>query len=784
MKKNKKKNDQFIEDDEKFIIYQMSYGTFDPDSKFRPSQVCSPIFGSKILDRTAYTDNKGSRDVDYHYDYVRKEEEKHLTDEDIKERFGSEYHEFQILDNKKIADIAGVKLTNPEDEMVNEVLEEKKEDNSFISSIDDIMEDESLEEVPQEEQKEDEYLDENININISIEAEEDDTMEYNSVDEKMPKPTPRTIPNFLFDKDAPKPSNNNQELDLDGVFGEDEGGLSFDDIPTMAAPEIEFETHNNAPIDRNITIEEAIRRGNNNEFPPTMDEVKAPKKPTTTNVRMEETVKPVESKYAKYSIPYEELFSKTDGSNDEHPAWLEEKKNIINETLSSFGIDGEVIDYTKGPTFTLFEIMLNPGVKTKRITELRDNFAMNLSVKSLRILAPIPGKNTVGIEAPNDVKDMVKFGDILTEEIINDKKPLNVAMGKDIYGKPVNQNIVDMPHALIAGATKSGKSVSINTILASLLVKNSPERLKLILVDPKMVEFTFYEDIPHLAAPVITDPNLAGEVLKWACDEMDRRYLDLAKYRVRNIDGYNDKRKDHPEVPNMPFIVIVLDEFCDLAMQCGQELTDNTLRLAQKARACGMHILLATQRPTTNIVNGNLKANIPCRIAFKVASAVDSVTILDEGGAEELLGYGDMLIKNNGAPFRAQGAYLSDSELEALCEYLVSKYGPDYMFTIDDLKKSYNKNQASGGMGLNAREAQAESEELLYNVALYCVDSQTCSINSIQNNFGLGFNRASRIVSILEERNIVSPKNGTKSRDILVDRRALAEMFEQEYIED
>lgn len=778
--KKKKNNDLLLEDDEKFVIYQMSYNKFtDPDSKFRPSQVCSPIFGSKILDRTAYTDNKGSRDVDYHYDYARKDDEKHLTDEDIEKRFGSKYHEFEILDNKKIAEYAGVTLTDPEEEMENEVIPPKKEENSFISSIEDIMEDDSLEEETKEEV--DDYLDQDINININIDTSDD--YNYNSIDEKMPKPNPTTIPNFLFDDNAPK-KKKSDEFDFNGVFDEEEGDLSFDNIPTMAAPEISFETHNNAPIDRNITIEEAIRRGNNNEFPPVMDDVKVePKKSTITNVRMEETVKVVENKYAKYSVPYDELFSKSGDSNDEHPAWLEEKKEIINDTLTSFGIDGEVIDYVKGPTFTLFEIMLKPGVKTKRITELRDNFAMNLSVKSLRILAPIPGKNTVGIEAPNDVKDMVKFGDILTEEIINDKKPLNVAMGKDIYGKPVNQNIVDMPHALIAGATKSGKSVSINTILASLLVKNSPERLKLILVDPKMVEFTFYEDIPHLAAPVITDPNLAGEVLKWACDEMDRRYLDLAKYRVRNIDGYNEKRKDHPEMPNMPFIVIVLDEFCDLAMQCGQELTDNTLRLAQKARACGMHILLATQRPTTNIVNGNLKANIPCRIAFKVASAVDSVTILDEGGAEELLGYGDMLIKNNSAPFRAQGAYLSDSELEALCEYLVSKYGPDYMFTIDDLKKNYNKSQVSG-MGLNAKDAQAESEELLYSVAQYCVESQTCSINSIQNNFGLGFNRASRIVSILEERNIVSPKNGTKSRDILVDSRTLAEMFEQEYIED
>lgn len=769
----KKKNNVLLEDDEKFVIYQMYYSEItDPDAKFRPSQVCSPYFGTRVLDRTAYTDNKGARDVDYNYDYARKDDDKHLSDEDVIKKFGSKYHEFQILNNEKIAEYAGVKLTNPEEDVAENKFEIKKQDNSFISSIDEIMTDETLEE-PKEEEPD--YLDENIDISINIDT--DPGYSYGDIDNNMPKPTPQTVPSFLVEE-------NKKEDKVEEPFSfdkDDSQELSFDDIPDMVAPEINFDPHNNQPIDRNITIEEAIRRANNNEFPPTIDETPQIKKPQ--NVKVEEPIAPQSNPYENYKIPYDSLFSKSDDAVDSHPAWLEEKKGIINTTLQSFGVDGEVIDYIKGPTFTLFEIMLNAGVKIKKITELRDNLAMNLAVTSLRILAPIPGRNTVGIEVPNDIKEMVKFGDILTEDFINDGKPLNVALGKDIYGKTVNQNIVDMPHALISGATKSGKSVSINTILSSLIIKNSPEKLKLILVDPKMVEFNFYEDIPHLAVPVITDPLIAGEVMKWACDEMDRRYTDLAKYRCRNIDGYNEKRESNPTMPNMPYIVIILDEFCDLAMQCGQELSDNIIRLTQKARACGIHVFLATQRPTTDIVNGTIKANIPCRIAFKVASAVDSVTILDEGGAEELLGYGDMLIKNNGAPFRAQGAYLSDSELENLCNYLVNEYGHDYMFTIDDLKKSMSKSQA-GGLGLNGRESQAESEELLYNVALFCVDSQACSINSIQNNFGLGFNRAQRIVNILEERNIVSPRNGTKSRDILVDRRTLAEMFEQEYIED
>ncbi len=777
--KKKNKTNILIDDDEKFIIYQMSYNTFtDPDSKFRPSQVCSPYFGTRVLDRTAYTDNKGIRDVDSNYDYARNEDEKHLSEEDIIKRRGSKYYEFQILNNEKIAEYAGVKLTNPDEDLKDEKYVQPKKADSFITSIDEIMTDETLEEP----EKEPDYLDENINININIESNPSDDYSYNDVDGNMPKPKPTTIPSFLFDEEK-KEEKMDTPFEFDGATNIDSEELAFDEIPNMAAPEIDFEAHNNAPIDRTMTIEEAMRKANNNEFPPTMNNERREVK-ESTNVKIEEA-KPVQKdKYADYSVPYDELFARSDGEKDEHPAWLEEKKEIINSTLSSFGIDGEVINYIMGPTFTLFEIMLNPGVKIKKITELRDNLAMNLAVTSLRILAPIPGRNTVGVEAPNDVKATVKFGDILSEAFVHDNKPLNVAMGKDIYGEPINQNIVEMPHALIAGATKSGKSVSINTMLASLLIKNSPDKLRIILVDPKMVEFNFYIDIPHLAAPVITDPVLAGEVLKWACEEMDRRYMLLAKYRVRNIDSYNEKRQSDPTMENMPFIVIVLDEFCDLAMQCGQELSDNIVRLTQKARAAGIHVLLATQRPTTNIVNGTIKANIPCRIAFRVASATDSVTILDEGGAEELLGFGDMLIKTTGAPVRAQGAYLPDSELDALCQYLIAKYGPDYMFTIDDLKKSYNKSQASGGQSLGGREAQSESEDLLYAVAMYCIDSQSCSINSIQNNFQLGFNRASRIVSILEERNVVSPKNGTKPREILVDRRTLAEMFEQEYIED
>ncbi|MDE7161388.1 MAG: DNA translocase FtsK, partial [Anaeroplasmataceae bacterium] len=350
-------------------------------------------------------------------------------------------------------------------------------------------------------------------------------------------------------------------------------------------------------------VEEEFEVSYKEEVVPVAEPVKQPEKPK----------KP---KYDNYKIPYKKLFSVSDASLEEMPAWLEEKKEIINQQLQAFGIDGEVITYTKGPAFTRYEIMLAQNVNVKKINGIYDNIQMALKAKSMRIQAPIPGKNTVGIEVPNEKADMVAYGDILTDEYIGSNKNLLIAMGKDIDGTPVFQNIIDMPHALIAGATKSGKSVCINTLLVSLLIKNSPEQLKLILVDPKKVELSFYNNLPHLATPVIDDPVIATEALKWAVVEMERRYELLALSRVRNIEDYNRKREMKPEMESLPFIVIVVDEFNDLIMQCGVEANDAIVRLAQKARAAGIHIILATQRPTVNVVSGTIKANITCRIAF------------------------------------------------------------------------------------------------------------------------------------------------------------------------
>ena len=712
-----KKTKWIVETEEKFVIPQIQYGFNDlirGQAKFKRSEIVSPMHGSHVVDRIHYVDNSGKVNIDYGYDFVR--DEKHISDEELIRRHGTKYHEFTFLNDQLTAEEKkGLDYSKKRNEEKAEQPEQTTILNSFFEQPEEIKTEEQLipnePVLPQDEQTE---------FKILLSDEEDETYEYNTFSADLPKPQQKTVPSFFHVEEEPL--------------------AKIEDL-SYQKPK------------------------------PFVMEEKQPKE-----VRTEETIPLKESpksKYEGYAIPYASLFAKTDEALEELPAWLEEKKEIINQSLKAFSIDGEVITYTKGPAFTRYEIMLAQNVNVKKINSIYDNIQMALQAVSLRIQAPIPGKNTVGIEVPNDKADIVQFGDILTDEYIQSKKNLLVALGKNIDGTPVFQNIIDMPHALIAGATKSGKSVCINTLLVSLLIKNSPDQLKLILVDPKKVELAFYNNLPHLATPVIDDPMIATEALIWAADEMDRRYEILAAARARNIEEYNRRRQMRSDLENLPFIVIIVDEFNDLIMPCGVEANAAIIRLAQKARAAGIHLILATQRPTVNVVNGTIKANITCRIAFRVATDNDSRIILDEQGAESLLGRGDMLIKNNGLPERVQGAYISDEEISSICDYICDRYEPDFLFTHDDLKKKSKTMTASGG-----KDALQESEELLYQIAEYCVSSGTCSINSIQTSFGLGFNRASRIVTLLEERGIVSPKNGTKGREILVDSYQLKQMFD------
>lgn len=479
---------------------------------------------------------------------------------------------------------------------------------------------------------------------------------------------------------------------------------------------------------------------------------------------------PVKFEYHQpsYTYPDVRMFSKKERDLDEKPDWLLDQIDVINATLEQFGIEGSVYGSKKGPTVTRYEIALEPGVNVKRISNIADNLMMSLASKSIRIEAPIPGKPYVGLEVPNVKTEIVAFGNVVdTPDFLEDKNhPLKVALGVDIDGENIYVDIQAMPHGLIAGATNSGKSVCVNTILCSLLLKNSPEDLKLILIDPKMVELSAYNDLPHLITPVITDAKMAAQALNWATVEMDKRYKLFARSRSRDIKGYNDNiKRGIIEGDKMPYIVIVIDELADLMMTSPHEVEDAIQRITQKARAAGIHLLVATQRPTTDVVKGTIKSNIPARIAFKVASFVDSTTILDGAGAETLLGKGDMLLKRADRTHRLQGAYIPDDEIYMLTDYIREHYAPNYTFEHDDLKKQ-------------VETKEIVNDDLFEDVAYYVVETQNASINNIQKQFEIGFNRAQKLIEMLEYYQIVSESQGTKARDVLVTYSELNDILE------
>lgn len=464
-----------------------------------------------------------------------------------------------------------------------------------------------------------------------------------------------------------------------------------------------------------------------------------------------------------YQFPSIRLFSKKDRDLNEKPQWLLDQIDVINATLSQFGIEGSVSGSKKGPTVTRYEIALEPGVNVKRILNIEDNLMMNLASRSIRIEAPIPGKPYVGLEVPNVKPEIVAFGNVVdTKEFLDDTEhPLKIALGVDIDGENIYIDIQAMPHGLIAGATNSGKSVCVNTVLVSLLLKNSPKDLKLILIDPKMVELTPYNNLPHLVTPVITDVKMAAAALGWAVSEMERRYQTFANSRSRDIKSFNDNvKRGLVDLPKMPYIVIVIDELADLMMVAAHEVEDSIQRLTQKARAAGIHLLVATQRPTTDVVKGTIKSNIPARIAFKVSSFVDSTTILDGAGAETLLGKGDMLLKRSDRAHRLQGAYIPDEEIYAVTDFIRKQYQPEYIFEHEALKQQ-------------ARMKEVISDDLFEDVAYFVVQTGNASINGIQKEFEIGFNRAQKLVEMLEQYEIVAPAQGTKARDVLVSINAL-----------
>ena len=445
--------------------------------------------------------------------------------------------------------------------------------------------------------------------------------------------------------------------------------------------------------------------------------------------------------------------------------------------LHSFNIDADVTNVTQGPTVTRYEVHPNSGVKVKGIKSLADDIALNMEAKSIRIEAPIPGKPAVGIEIENNKINMVTVREIIDSDVFrNAKSKITFAVGKDISGNEIVADLKSMPHLLIAGSTGSGKSVCINSIITSLLYKARPDEVKLVLVDPKVVELANYNGIPHLLIPVVTDPAKAAAALNWAVAEMDERYRKFAEEGTRELSSFNEHmRFEGREDEVMPQVVIIIDELADLMMVAPSQVEDSICRLAQKARAAGMHLIVATQRPSVDVITGVIKANIPSRIAFAVSSQVDSRTILDMAGAEKLVGKGDMLFNplGSGKPLRVQGTFISDQEVNDVISFVKAQTEeePEYSEKVIDRIERANS-------VVSSVEDKAPDDELLSDAIELVVQAQQASVSMLQRRFRIGYNRAARIVDMMEERQIVGPQDGSRPRQVLITEEDLMEMKE------
>lgn len=472
---------------------------------------------------------------------------------------------------------------------------------------------------------------------------------------------------------------------------------------------------------------------------------------------------------SKYIAPPLNVLKVKDKSETENNSEQINQRNMIDLTLKQFGIGGHVVNYTKGPTVTQFEVQLDDGVRNQKIVQIQSNLQSNLRATSIRLQVPIPLKSTIGIEVPNVQREMVLFGDMITDKkFLNDGNPLNVVLGVNINGDSIYLDIPKMPHGLIAGSTGSGKSVCINAIIASILYKAHPEDVKLILVDPKRVEFSKYAGIPHLGTPIITEPKMANAALKWVVDEMENRYRLFEATGVTKYTEYLEESKTDNRLKHIPYIVVIIDELADLMMTAGNEVEESIMRITQKARAAGIHLIVATQRPSVNIISGTIKTNIPTRIAFKVNKAVDSNIILDQTGAEKLLGLGDMLyLDDMGVENRIQGAFISSKEIKDVVSALENYKAGEYLFTEEDLRKSNVVDHSDDAL----------NDELFEEIARYVVMNNAASINLLQKKFGCGFSRIQAIIVKLGELGIVSEHMGSRARNVLVNMEELEKIL-------
>jgi S-DNA-T family DNA segregation ATPase FtsK/SpoIIIE len=493
-----------------------------------------------------------------------------------------------------------------------------------------------------------------------------------------------------------------------------------------------------------------------------------------------------------YEFPPIQLLKKGESTSKNSKKAVADTATKLQKTLYNFKAPAKVENISVGPAITRYELKPNEGIRVKRIADLADDIAYSLAAESIRIEAPIPGKQAVGIEIPNAVKEIVHFREIVDSTEFRDaKSKLSMGLGKDLSGDIIIADIAKMPHVLIAGATGSGKSVCINTLIGSILYKSKPSEVRMIMIDPKVVELQVYNGIPHLLIPVVTEPKKAAGALAWAVQEMEERYQAFAQKGVRDLKGYNEKLEKEGATSKLPHMVIIIDELADLMMVSPKDVEDAICRLAQKARAAGMHLVIATQRPSVDVITGLIKANVPSRIAFAVASNVDSRTILDMAGAEKLLGKGDMLYYPVGSnkPLRVQGAFISDSEVESIVNFIKSNGGTAH-YSDDIMEQIENSDKSDEEKASDADLDNGNGPDVLLMDAIdMVVDEQRASASSLQRRFNIGYVRAGRLIDQMYDRGIVSAFAGSKPRQVLItkeqwqEQKAQMEEFEKEHPE-
>ncbi|RLQ97901.1 DNA translocase FtsK [Falsibacillus albus] len=621
-----------------------------------------------------------------------------------------------------------VEKNRDEEIAAQEPEEEPKVQNPAEFNDFPILQDEKMENVPS--RKED-------NIGQVTEEVASEESKISGEQENQSEPVERTAPEYSGEllEENPEP----------GHLQEEEGEAAESPEPKKSRSHIPFNVIM-LKQDRNRVRQETVKKTANEPDPKNVE-------PEMNAAGLDDNVDR-EFGYQKPALQYLTPPVK----EEKNQTWLYEQSELLNQTLANFNVQAQVVNVTQGPAVTRFEVQPAPGVKVNKITNLTDDIKLSLAAKDIRMEAPIPGKHAIGIEVPNHTSRPVFISEIISSSAFRESEStLTAALGLDISGNPIVTDLKKMPHGLIAGATGSGKSVCINSILVSLLYKATPDELKLLLIDPKMVELAPYNHIPHLVSPVITDVKAATAALKWAVEEMERRYQLFAHTGVRDINRFNELAQKSGRLSDkLPYMVIVIDELADLMMMSPADVEEAICRIAQKARACGIHLIIATQRPSVDVITGLIKANVPTRVAFSVSSQVDSRTIIDISGAERLLGKGDMLFLENGSskPVRLQGTFVSDDEIDKIVEHVRNEREPNYLFEQEELLKK--------------AQVQEEEDELFFEACEFVVDQGGASTSALQRRFHIGYNRAARLIEMMERQGIVSESRGSRPRDVLI----------------